>query len=99
MTIVATYEGFVEGVVGATALVRLRNVRGETLYGRYPVPKLNAAGILEREPFFCHVVGAPGELRIELEVIREKELTPKRLREIDAEVDRAMSYDGPDDDY
>lgn len=97
--IVATYECFVEGIEGPTAFVRLRSEHGETLYGRYPTAKLVAEGISERQPFFCHVVESPGGMQIRLESIPEKELTPERLREIDEEVDRALSYDGPDDDY
>ena len=94
-----TYEGFVEGVEGATAFVRLRSVRGDTFYAQHPVTKLAAAGISERQAFLCHVVEVVGKKQIRLEAIPKKELTPDRSRQIDEEVDRAMTDDGPDDDY
>lgn len=97
--IVETYEGFVERIEEATAFVRLRSARGDTLYGRHPATKLATAGISERQPFFCHVVEVAGGKQIRLESIPEKELTPERSREIDEEVDRAMDYDGAADDY
>lgn len=98
-TVLETLEGFVEGIEGKTAFVRLKSDHGDTMYGQCPAAELRARRISERRRFKCLVKESAAGIRVDLEPIPDKRLSDARLREIRQKIDRSLRSSGSGDDY
>jgi hypothetical protein len=92
-------DGFVEGIVGSTAHIRLTSGSGDVFFGTYPVEKLTAKGIREQRGFICVLRRTPSGIAIELLPSPERPLSKVDSDRIWREIDANIGSDGWTDDY
>ena len=96
---VETLDGFVEGIVGSTAHLRLTSPEGGLFYGTYPADKLLALGIRERRRFICLVRHTPAGTTIDLRPREERRFSNEETDAIWAKIDRDLGSVAWTDDY
>ncbi len=92
------FEGFVERLEGDVAYISLESERGERLCGPYPADELEAKGIGERDRFSLTLTDMGDSVRFDIQLIPRKILSAERQRQIQQEIEQALSgYTGEDD--
>jgi hypothetical protein len=95
-TVLESFEGFVDQIVGDIAFVTLNSEHGDTLIGQYPADKLAEKGIRERRRFKCDTVEVGGKVRVELAAIPDAVLSAAEEQAIRDEIEQLFGPDEPD---
>jgi hypothetical protein len=83
--ILEKFEGFLDKIIGNIGYVTLKT-GNETLWIEIPVSELQRNGIKERRNFYCCTVKENSEIRLELQSIPDKILSPEELIAIEKEI-------------
>ena len=91
-TVLEEFTGVLERIDGDVAHVTLTSkTTGEILWGEYPATELADLGIREGRRFQLRTVQVDiRTIRIEMEAIPDKEISPERKQEIYEEIDRLL---------
>lgn len=98
-TVLETFEGFVDQVDAGIAFVTLTSPDGETIRGEYAAEELASLGIFERRRFVCKTLEAGGSVRVHLEAVPDREVTPEKEAAFDREIDELLADDQLDGEY
>lgn len=99
MAVLETFQGFVLGVEGDTAYLRLDSEYGDTVYAQHSAAVLARERIFEGQRFKCTVIEGEHSVSIDFAAIPPRQLSREQLQAIAAEVHADLGDDSQDDDY